>query len=107
MVAAQNAGHLLVEVGDAVFDVDQEENEVGLFGGKRHLFAYFAFEDVVGVNHPAAGVDDGELLLAPFALAVLTVARGAGLVADDGLAGARQTVEKGRFADVGPAYYRY
>jgi len=44
----------------SVFIVDDKEYAVGFFGCDEHLLAYFFFEDVVGVDDPAAGVDDGE-----------------------------------------------
>ena len=58
LAAAQDTGHGIVEVGHAVLDVGDEKYEVGLFGGEADLLAYFFFKDVVGIDHPAAGIDE-------------------------------------------------
>ena len=55
---AQDLGDVVVEVGDAVHGVDHKEYFVGLLYGELHLFVDFAFENVVGVDNPTAGVDD-------------------------------------------------
>ena len=104
--AAQDVGHLLVEVGDAVLDIDHEEHHVGFLDGDEHLLADLLLEDVVGVDHPAAGIDDGELASAPFALAVLAVAGGARFLGHNGMTCFRQPVKQGRFAHIGPPNYR-
>ena len=59
------------------------------------------------VHHPAAGVHHRKLAAVPFALAVLTVARGARLVAHNGLARLRQPIEKCGFSHVGASHNRY
>ena len=33
---------------------------VGLLDGQLYLLVDFGFEDIVGIHHPSAGVDDGE-----------------------------------------------
>ena len=105
--AAKNGGHVLIPIGEARLHIHEEEHEVGLLGSHLHLFADGTFEDVVGLHYPSAGIDDGELLSVPLALAVLAVARGTGCVTDDGLAALRQTVEKRGLAHIGPSNYRY
>ncbi len=49
---------MVVEIGDAVGGVYNEEDDVGLFDGDVHLFVDFLLEDIFGVYHPTAGVDD-------------------------------------------------
>ena len=58
----------------SVADVDDEKDNVGFFDGYANLLVDFAFEDVFGVDHPTAGVDNREFLTAPIHFAVLTVA---------------------------------
>ena len=105
--AAENLGHLVVEVGDAGGAVDHEEDHVGLLDGDRHLLVDLLLEHVVGIDHPAAGVDDREFLAVPVNFAILAVARGAGRVVDNRAAGLRQAVEKRGFSHVRPPYYCY
>ena len=98
---------MVVEVGNAVHGVDHEHYLVGLLDGQQNLFVDFSFEDVVGVDNPAAGVDYRELFAVPVDLSVLAVARCSGGVVDDGGACAGQTVEEGRLSDIGTADYGY
>ena len=105
--AAELVRDLVVEVGDAILHVDDEEDDVGLVHGYLHLLIDLALEDVLAADDPAACVDDGELVVEPGDLAVLTVARRAGLLADDGAARLRQAVEEGGLPDVGAPYYCY
>lgn len=107
LAAAQYGGYPVVEVGNAVSGIDDKEYDVGLFDGDGHLFVDFFFKDVVGVDHPAAGIDNRKFLTYPVDLAILAVARGTGLVVDDGLPALGEPVEEGRFAHVGAAYDSY
>ena len=104
---AEYLGHLAVEVGHAVFHVDEKQDDISLFSGQNHLLAYFFFKNVVRVDHPSAGVDDGKLLAAPLAFAILAVARGSGHIAHNGLPRTGQTIEQCAFAHVGTTYYCY
>ena len=105
--AAQDGSHLVVEVGDAGGRIDHEEDYISLFDGDMHLLIDLLFEDIIGIDHPAAGVDDRELAALPVDLAILAVACGAGSVIDDGAACLRQTVEEGRLPYIGSPYYCY
>ena len=55
--AAQDEGNVLVEVGEAVLDIDQEQHEVGLLSSNDDLLANLLLEDVVAVDNPAASID--------------------------------------------------
>ncbi len=49
---------MVVEVGNAVHGIDHKKYFVGLLYGELYLLVYFRFENILGVNHPTAGVDD-------------------------------------------------
>jgi hypothetical protein len=95
---------MIVEVGDAVHRVDNEQDLVGLFYGEMHLLVDLSFKDVVGVDYPATGVDNGKFAAVPIHVAILAVARGAGGFVDDCRTRFCQAVEKGGFAHVRAAY---
>ena len=99
--------HVLVPVGQTGCNVNKEEHQVGLFGGYNHLLAYFFFKDVIRLYHPSSGVDNGKLLSVPLALAVLTVACGAGGVADDSTTRLCESVKKRRLTYIRASYYCY
>ena len=105
--AAKYASHSLIKVCDAILNIDQEKNHIGLISCEGDLFADFFLEDVVAANNPATRIDDGELTVAPFALAVLTVASSAGFFADNGMTRLCQAVEKGAFAHIWTPHYSY
>ena len=105
--ASKNAGHSLVEVGDAGAGIHQEEYHIGLFRGHGHLLAYLLLEDVIAVDHPSSGIHYREFVSCPFTLSVLAVARGTRLVAHDGVACLCETVEKGGLSYVGPSDNSY
>ena len=98
---------MIVEVGDAVICVDHENHLVGLLDGHGYLFVDFLFEDVVGVDHPAAGVDDRKFAATPFHFAILAVAGGAGRGVYDGLTRLGEAVEEGGLAHIGAPYDSY
>ena len=98
---------MVVEVGDAVHGVDDEEDDVGLLDGQLDLLVDLAFEDVLAVDHPAAGVDNRKFASLPVHLAVLAVAGGAGGFVDNGRAAFGEAVEEGRLTHVGATYYGY
>ena len=105
--AAQDVGHECVEVGDARRHLHQKEDHVGLVDGQHHLPADVVFEDIVRIDRVSARVDHGKFLAVPIGFAVMAVARRAGRGVHDGLTLSHQTVEKGAFAHVGAADYRY
>ena len=49
---------MVIEVGDAVLDVHDKEDDVGLVDGELHLLVDFLLKDVLAVHYPAACVDD-------------------------------------------------
>ena len=103
----QYDGHILVEDMQTFATVDDEDDDVGFFDGQVHLLADFFFKDVVRPNHIAAGVDDGEFLSIPIALAVMPVARHAARLFHDGHALLQQTVKKRRFSHIGSPHNCY
>ena len=103
----QDLSHMVVQIGNAVHGVDHEEDFVGLLDGDVHLLVDLFLEHVVGIDHPSAGVDDGEFTSAPFDLAILAVAGCSGRRVDYGLAGFGQAVEQRGFAHIRAPYYSY
>ena len=104
LAAAHGVGHVVVAGGEAITRIDAEEDEGGLGDGGVDLGA-----DQVGVvafvlNLEAAGVEQKKGAVAPLDLGFETVARGAGLVLDDGEPFADDAVEERRLADVGAAH---
>ena len=68
---AQDAGDLLVLVGDAHGAVDVEDDGIGLVAGGDGLLADARCKDVVGLERlEAAGVDEDELPSGPIGLVV-------------------------------------
>ena len=63
--AAELGGDLIIKVGDAALDVDDEEDDIGFLHGDLHLLVDLAFEDIFATYYPTAGVDDGELAVEP------------------------------------------
>ena len=104
---AENLGHMVVKVGDSVHGIDDEQYFVGLFDSHGDLLVDFPLEDVVGVDYPSAGIDNGEFAASPFDFAVLAVAGGAGGAVHDCLAGFGQTVEESGFPDIRAPYDGY
>ena len=104
---AQYLSHVQIPVGDSVLDVAEEEHQVGLLGGNDDLLADFLLEDIVRVDHPAAGIDDRELASVPLTLAVLPVACRAGFIAHNGLTRLGQTVKQGRLSHIRAPYDGY
>ena len=104
---AQDDGHILVEDVESIATVDQEDDDIGLVDGQVHLLADFFFKNVVRPHHIAAGVDDGEFLSIPIALAVVPVACHAARLFHDGHALLQQTVEQSRFSHIGSPHNSY
>ena len=63
--AAELGSDLIIEVGDAALDVDDEEDDIGFLHGDLYLLVDLAFEDIFATYYPTAGVDDGELAVEP------------------------------------------
>ena len=90
------------DAGAAVHDHDQS---VGLGDGPLGLFDHQAL-DLAGVLDQSAGIDHDARNVGAARISVLPVAREAGEVRDQCVAGARHRIEQGRFAHVGPADQR-
>ena len=63
--AAELGSDLIVKVGDAALNVDDEEDDIGFLHGDLYLLVDLAFEDIFAAYYPTAGVDDGELAVEP------------------------------------------
>ena len=63
--AAELGSDLIIEVGDAALDVDDEEDDIGFLHSDLYLLVDLAFEDIFATYYPTAGVDDGELAVEP------------------------------------------
>ena len=92
--AAQDVGHLVVKVGDAVLDVHDKEDDVGLLDGDVHLLVDLVLKDVLAVDYPSAGVHNRHFHAVPLHLTVLAVAGGAAGVVDDGVTRLREAVKQ-------------
>jgi hypothetical protein len=101
--AAQARGDVLVVRGAPGAAVDQEQQHVGLGDGLLGLARHLVHDAVLGHRVEAGGVDDQIVAVADATDTVVAVAGEAGLVGDERVAGARQAVEQGRLADIGPA----
>ena len=99
--------HMVIQVRDTVGSIHHEEDYIRFVHRHVYLLVYFLLENILGVHHPAAGVDNRELPAAPVHLAVLSVARGAGRGVYYCGACLRQAVEEGGLAYIGASYYRY
>ena len=99
--AAQLVGKFFVGGGDALFTVDNEDDDVGLFHGDLSLGANLRAAAGRFAHLDTAGVDQRVGAPVPFAVGVQSVTGDAGHVLDDGDAPADKAVEKGGFADIG------
>ena len=107
LAAPQDICYLGVEIGDAGSHLNHKDYQIALFYCDENLAADGTFENVIAVHGETACVHHAEFVAAPFALAVVTVARHARDIVHDGLPHPHQTVEEGAFADIRPTYYRY
>ena len=80
--------------------VDDEEHEVGLVDGVARLAGDRARDRRLVGDVDPSGVDEQEAAPAPLADELLPVAGHARRLVDDRSAGAGQTVDEGRLADV-------
>ena len=107
LAAAQQVGDFRVIVRNARGGLAHEQDYIRLFDGDAHLPADGVFEDIVRVGRVAARIHYGEFPAAPFALAVMPVARDAGGFIYDCLPHAHQTVEQRALSYVRSPDYRY
>ena len=83
--------------------IDQEQQHVGLGDGLFGLARHLVHDAVLGHGVEAGSIDDQVVAVTDAADAVVAVAGEAGLVGDERVTRARQAVEQGRLADIGPA----
>ncbi len=94
--AAQQFGDHLVLRRQAGADIDEEQQHIGLGDRRLGLTRHFMDDAVLGLRLEAAGIDDQKGPLAEPAMAVMAIARQAGLVGDEGVARLGQAVEQRR-----------
>ena len=99
--AAQVFGNLMVLCGHTAARVHHKQHHVGFGHGLAGLLGHFFVNATGGVGLKATGVHHDVLVFAVFGVAVMAVARQAGIVGNDGVAGFGQAVEQGRFAHIG------
>ncbi len=100
---AEEAGEFFVEGGETGLAVDDENEQGSFLDGDVCLSKDLLRDEGFVVGDDAAGVDDFDLMAAPFGFAVDAVARDAGFVGDDGAARSGQAIEERGLADVGAA----
>ncbi len=103
MLTARKTGELHVGRGELGAAIDDHDDGVGLFERDLRLPEDLAGDKGFVVGHDATGIDQTRLAALPLDLAVDAVAGDAGLVADDGAAGAGEAVEERALAHVGAA----
>ena len=101
--ASEGIGDLPVGGLQTIDGVGEEDDDVGVLKGGADLPIDLAADGAVGAEVNAAGVDEEEAACAALDGGDDAVARGAGLIGDDGTALAGQAVEKGGLANVGAA----
>ncbi len=102
--APEQLGDLAVDRRQALPDVEQEDDDLGLVDRNFGLGLDGRLRLVFGaVKVESRGVDHGELAAAPVGDPVQAVAGQPGLGIDDGLAPAQDAVEQRGLADIGAA----
>ena len=86
---------------DTFTRVHHEQHHIGLRHGLPGLFSHLLDNAAAGVGLEATSVDGDKFVLAVFAVAIMPVARKAGEVGHDGIAGPGQAIEQRRLAHVG------
>ena len=86
-----------------VLGVHDEQEQIGLADRLHDLPADLRIHRIVRIVRQPAGVDQPKGAAVPVGEAEVTVARGAGLVTDDGRLPADDAIEERGFADVGAA----
>ena len=62
-------------------------------------------ENVIGVDHPAACINDRKFMAHPLALAILAVASSTCHIANDGMASTGEAIEECGLTHIGAAHY--
>ena len=97
---AQRPGDLDVAGHQAGLGIDEEQHVVGVLDGDPRLRFGKRGQRIGGLRHQATGVDDDEALALELALAVLAIARQAGVVGNQRIAAVGEAVEQRRLADI-------
>ena len=100
---AEEAREFFVERSEAGLAVDDENEQGSFLDGDVCLAKNLLRDKGFVVRDDAAGVDDFDLVAAPFGFAVDAIAGDAGLVGDDGAARSGQAIEERGLAHVGAA----
>ncbi len=87
--------------GQSGADVAQEHDDIGVINGNLRLHFHLGEDNIVGLRLDSAGVNDDQLLAAPFGFAVNAVARDAGRILHDGAPLADELVEQRGFSHIG------
>ena len=101
---AEQARELEVGAGEFGASVDDHDDGGGFVEGDAGLAVDFGGDEIFFFGENAAGVDDAQVTVFPFGVAVEAVAGDAGFIADDGAARAHDAVEERGLADVGASY---
>ncbi len=101
---AQDVGKVLVVAGKPGIDVHHKNDDITFIQSQLHLIPDGLLKNILRTDHISAGIYQGEKLSVPFRKSVMPVTGDTGLIVHDGFAGSDQTVEKGRFAHIGPAH---
>ena len=104
--AAQLLGDLLVTGQQALTAIDHEDDHVGLNDGLAGLAGHLFGHAGGGHGLEAAGVDQHDTLAVERSRAIVPVTGKARNVGHQGVARARQAVEQGGLAHVGPPHQR-
>lgn len=100
---AQPGQNLVIERGRAFAAIDHEQHQIGFAGGGPCLAGRGPGKTFL-VAGDTTGIDDDErLLLVETADPVVAVASDAWLVVNQRVTGARQRIEDGGLADIGPS----
>jgi hypothetical protein len=86
----------------AVTGIDQKEDDISFPKGDIYLPHGLFIDPGLGFDD-ASGIDDKVLALTAPDPTVLTVTRQPRIVCHQGITGAREVIEEGGFADIGPA----
>ncbi|EJX05411.1 hypothetical protein EVA_06481 [gut metagenome] len=107
VATAQYTSHLHIKIGNAIQHVNSKQDHIGLLNSHLHLLVDLLLENIIGIDHPATGVDQRELLADPLHLTILTVACSACLLVNNSPARTCQPVEQRGFAHIWTSHYRY
>ena len=99
-MATKKFGNVLVHPSDTRFNVNHENDCVGLIYGQFYLLIDFEFEDVIRTFDVSTCVDDGEFAAVPIGFAVVTVTGHPTYRIDNSLSPLNESVKKSRLPNV-------